>query len=96
VSTATQTGKQGKTVKRFDSRSDAVLNATTALSGITVAHSALAAVTPPPLSCRSSARYFLMQSPDQTLPALASFQQTNLPAIQDRIQLCFPFGDWED
>jgi hypothetical protein len=89
-------GKAGeKTVKLLDSRSDAVLNATTQLSGITPGHSALAAAAPPPLSCRSGARYFLMQSPGQTLPGSASFQQTSLRAIQDRIRTCLPLGDWE-
>jgi hypothetical protein len=82
-------------VKLLDSRAGAVLNASTQLSGIAPVHSALAAATPPPLSCRSSARYFLIQSPDQPLPGLASFQQTNLRAIQDRIQTGLPLGDLE-
>jgi hypothetical protein len=84
-----------QTVKLPDSRTDVVLNATAALSGITPAQSAHASAGAPPLSCWSSLCYLLVSFPGQALSRSASFQQTGLAPIQDRILPCFPSGDWE-
>jgi hypothetical protein len=84
-----------QTVKLADSRTDVVLNATAALPGITPAQSALAVASAPPLSYWSSVCYLLISFPGQALSRSASFQQTSLAAIQDRILPCFPSGDWE-
>jgi len=86
---------EAHTVKLPDPRTDVVLNATAPLPGITPAQSALAAASAPPLSCRSSVCYLVISFPGQALSRSASFQQTRLAAIQDRILPCFPSGDWE-
>ena len=83
------------TMKLRDSRTDVVLNAIAALSGITPAQSVPAAASAPPLSCWSSVCYLLISFPGRALSRSASFQQTSLAAIQDRILPCFPSGDWE-
>jgi hypothetical protein len=84
-----------QTVKLRDSRTDIILNATAALSGITPAQSALAAASSLPLPCQSSVRYLPMPSPGQRRSGSAPFPQTNLPAIQDRIQTGLPLRDLE-
>ena len=84
-----------QTVKLPDSRTDVVLDAGAALSGITSEQSSPAAASAPPLSCCSSVCYLLISFPGQALSRSASFEQTSLAAIQDRILPCFPSGDWE-
>jgi hypothetical protein len=84
-----------QTVKLPDLRTDVVLNSTAPLSEITPAQSALASAGAPPLSCWSSLCYLLVSFPGQALSRSASFHQTSLAAIQDRILPCFPSGGLE-